>query len=215
MTKDPGITQGLAQFVSQLSYDDLPPEVIEWAKYLCLDFAGVTLNGSTTLSAKTVVQAIEQIGRPGPSVIIGTPSRALPECAVLANGTAFHSVEMDDVNNEACLHPGVVAYPTALAMADVTPLDGKTFIAAVTAGYEVVVRLGRALNPEEHYGRGFHPTATCGAFGAAAVAARLLGLSGAAFSHALGIAGSQAAREHGVPGSRRVDETVAPGLGCT
>ena len=97
------------------------------------------------------------------------------------------------MNNEASLHPGVVAYPTALAMADVVPVDGKSFIAAVTAGYDVIVRLGRALRPAEHYGRGFHPTATCGAFGAAAVSARLLGLKGDALMYALGIAGSQAA----------------------
>jgi 2-methylcitrate dehydratase PrpD len=100
---------------------------------------------------------------------------------------------MDDVNNESSLHPGVVAYPTALAMADIVPMDGKTFITAVTSGYEVMVRLGRALKPAEHYGRGFHPTGTCGAFGAAAVAGLALGLEGHAFCRALGIAGSQAA----------------------
>jgi 2-methylcitrate dehydratase PrpD len=192
-SKDAGITQVLGQFAAELTYEDLSREVVDWAKYLCLDFAGVTLNGSTTPSARAVVQAIEHIGRPGPSVIIGTRSRALPEYAALANGTAFHSIELDDVNNEGSLHPGVVAYPTALAMAEMAPVDGKSFIAAVTAGYEVMVRLGRALKPMEHYGRGFHPTGTCGAFGAAAVAARLLGLKGDAFCHALGVAGSQAA----------------------
>ena len=190
---DGNITQALAQFSAELTFEDLSPEVVDWAKYLCLDFAGVTLRGSTTPSAEAVVRAIEQIGRPGPSVIIGTGIRALPEYAALANGTAFHSIELDDVNNEASLHPGVVAYPTALAMADVAPVDGKAFIAAVTAGYDVIVRLGRALKPAEHYGRGFHPTGTCGAFGAAAVAARLLGLKRDNFTYALGIAGSQAA----------------------
>ena len=193
VTKNGAITQALASFVAELSYEDLPPEVVDRAKYLCLDFAGVALSGSTTPSAKAVVQAIKHTGRFGTSVVVGTPTRALPEYAALANGTAFHSIELDDVNNEASLHPGVVAYPTALAMADMASVDGKSFIAAVTAGYEVIIRLGRALKPAEHYGRGFHPTGTCGAFGAAAVSARLLGLKEEAFSYALGIAGSQAA----------------------
>ena len=188
-----GITQTLAGFAANVTYEELPPEVVDWAKYLCLDFAGVTLNGSTTDSAKAVVQALESVGRSGPSAIIGTDKRALPEYASMANGTAFHSIEMDDVNNEASLHPGVVAYPTALAMADITPVNGKEFISAVVAGYDVIVRLGRALKPAEHYARGFHPTGTCGAFGAAAVAARLLNLQGDSYTHALGIAGSQAA----------------------
>ena len=192
-TEEGQITRALADFSANLEYEDLSAEVVDWAKYLCLDFAGVTLNGSTTDSAKAVVQALESVGRSGPSAIIGTAKRVLPEYASLANGTAFHSIEMDDVNNEACLHPGVTACPTALAMADVAQVNGKDFISAVVAGYDVIVRLGRALKPAEHYGRGFHPTGTCGAFGAAAVAARLLGLQGDSFVHALGIAGSQTA----------------------
>ena len=187
-----GITKALSRFSSELTFEDLPSEVVDWAKYLCLDFAGVTLNGSTTPSAKAVVGAIEGIGRAGPSTIIGTASRSLPEYAAMANGTAFHSVELDDVNNEASLHPGVATYPTALAMADLAVVDGKSFITAVVAGYDVIVRLGRALKPAEHYGRGFHPTGTCGAFGAAVTASRLLGLKDDTFAHALGIAGSQA-----------------------
>ena len=192
VTSNGGITQTLAQFVAELSYEELSPEAVDRTKYLCLDFAGVTLRGSMTPSAKAVVQAIEGVGRSGPAVIIGTSSRALPEYSALANGTAFHSIELDDVNNEASLHPGVVAYPTALAMANVVPVDGKSFITAVAAGYEVIVRLGRALKPAEHYSRGFHPTGTCGTFGAAAASAKLMGLNGEAVTYALGIAGSQA-----------------------
>jgi 2-methylcitrate dehydratase PrpD len=109
----------------------------------------------------------------------------------MANGTAFHSIEMDDVYNEAVLHPGVTAYPTALAMADMAQVSGKDFIAAVVVGYDVIGRLGRSLKGAEQYARGFHPTGTCGTFGAAAVSARLLGLKGDAYVHALGIAGSQ------------------------
>ena len=188
-----GMTRALGDFAQALEYEDLSPEVIDWAKYLCLDFAAVTLNGSTTGSARAVVDALQRLGRSGPSVVVGTPYRVLPEYASMANGVAFHSIEMDDVNNEASLHPGVVAFPTALSMADLAHVSGKDFIAAVVAGYDVMVRLGRALQPAEHYGRGFHPTGTCGAFGAAVVAGRLLGLQGDDFIHALGIAGSQTA----------------------
>ena len=155
-----GITRALGNFAQALDYEDLSPEVIDWAKYLCLDFAAVTLNGSTTDSARAAVDALQRLGRPGPSAIVGTPHRVLPEYASMANGIAFHSIEMDDVNNEASLHPGVVAFPTALSMADLAHVSGKDFITAVVAGYDVIVRLGRALQPAEHYGRGFHPTGT-------------------------------------------------------
>ena len=151
------------------------------------------MNGSTTDSARTVVKAIESVDRAGPSVIFGTSKRVLPEYAAMANGTAFHSLELDDISNDASVHVGVVAIPTALAMADVAPVDGKTLIASVVAGYEVMVRLGRALKPAEHYKRGFHPTSTCGAFGAAAVAARSMNLGPDLMTAAFGVSGSQAA----------------------
>ena len=189
-----GITRTLGNFARELEYEDLSPEVIDWAKYLCLDFAAVTLNGSTTDSAKAAVDALNRLGRPGPIGHCGYAAPGTARVRFMANGIAFHSIELDDVNNEASLHPGVVAFPTALSMADLAHVSGRDFIAAVVAGYDVIVRLGRALQPAEHYGRGFHPTGTCGAFGAAVVVAgRLLGLQGDDFIHALGIAGSQTA----------------------
>ena len=69
--------------------------------------------------------------------------------------------------------------------------SGKDVVAAVVAGYEVQIRLSLALVPKDHYDRGYHPTATCGAFGAAAAAARVLGLSAEQTAHALGASLSQ------------------------
>ena len=117
----------------------------------------------------------------------------MPEYAALANGIAAHGIEMDDVNNESSLHAAVTVFPTALAMADLAAVTGKSFITAVVVGYDVATRLGRALKPAAHYRRGFHPTATCGTFAAATVAARLFGLKADGIASALGIAGSQAA----------------------
>ena len=71
--------------------------------------------------------------------------------------------------------------------------SGRDFITAVVAGYEVQIRLSLALDPSAHYDRGFHPTATCGVFGATIAAGRLLGLDAAGIESALGIALSQAA----------------------
>ena len=91
----------------------------------------------------------------------------------MANGTAAPSLELDDVNNEASLHPGVAIFPAAIAAYEMANKSGKEFVEGVVLGYEVMIRLGKALGPREHYSRGFHPTGTCGTFGAtAAVASR-------------------------------------------
>jgi 2-methylcitrate dehydratase PrpD len=87
----------------------------------------------------------------------------------------------------------VSVFSSALAVAEHVGANGQDFIAAVVAGFEVAARLAMALRPKEHYGQGFHPTATCGTFGAAVAAGKLLHLSENQLLSALGIAGSQAA----------------------
>src|SRR5439155_1070396 len=81
----------------------------------------------------------------------------------------------------------------ALAAAELVGASGERVLRAAVAGYDVAARLAMALGPAAHYRRGFHLTATCGAFGAAAAAGAVLGLDAAAVAAALGIAGSQAA----------------------
>src|SRR5205085_12485567 len=84
-------------------------------------------------------------------------------------------------------------FPAALAAAGLVDTSGLRLLAAAVAGYEVAARLAMALGPSAHYRRGFHPTGTCGAFGAATAAALVLGLDADRLAAALGIAGSQAA----------------------
>ena len=188
-----GLTRKLANFYAALDYEDLPPQVVDRAKYFCLDYLGVAVRGSMTLSSTAMQRAVKALSRDGDSVIMGTSYRTAPEYAALANGTAAHSLEMDDVSNDASLHPGVATFPTVFACGDLRTVTGHELITSATAGYDLMIRLGRALDPLKHYARGFHPTGTCGTFGAALAASRLLGLDAAQTNWALGIAGSQAA----------------------
>ena len=188
-----GITQTLAKFYANLDYESLSPETIDRAKYFCLDYLGMALRGSIMDSSIVMQRAINRISPNGDSITMGTSLRASPEYAALANGCAAHSIEMDDVANIASLHPAVPTFPTAFACADITRVTGRQFISSITSGYDIMVRLGRTLNPQKHYARGFHPTSTCGTFGAAVVSSNLLGLDAQKTLWALGIAGSQAA----------------------
>jgi len=110
--------------------------------------------------------------------------------AAFANGAFGNVLEMDDVHREAILHPGPVVVPAALAIAAETGATGTALLDAIIRGYEVEIRIGRAMG-HAHY-RHFHPTASCGPFGAAAAAGSLLGLDQARMVWALGNAGTQA-----------------------
>ena len=188
-----GLTRKLANFYSELDYEDLSPQVVDRAKYFCLDYLGVAIRGSITPSSVSMRQALKILSADGESVVMGTSMRTAPQYAALGNGTAAHSLEMDDVSNDSSLHPGVATLPAAFACGDLERVSGRDLITSVTAGYDLMIRLGRALDPRKHYARGFHPTATCGTFGGAIVASRLLGLDANQATWSLGIAGSQAA----------------------
>ncbi len=193
-TQELALTRDLAGYVAALQFRDLPPEVVDRVGYFAFDYVGVAARGSLEESTKTMYRFLKDIcpTSKGGSVI-GTRLRMPPEYAALANGTSSHSLEMDDVSNEASLHPGVAIFPTAFAASELTAAGGQRFTEGVVAGYEVMIRLGKAVGPREHYTQGFHPTGTCGTFGAAATAARILGLDAEQTLNALGIAGSQAA----------------------
>jgi 2-methylcitrate dehydratase PrpD len=187
------LTREIIQRCHNLNYDTLPEDVIDRTKYLLLDYIGVAARGSLSDSSIPVLRLVQDLDKTaGGAVVIGTDISISPPLAALANGTAAHSLELDDVVNEASLHPAVAIMPAAMAAAQFAGCSGKEFLAAIVSGYEVTIKLGIALDPAAHYARGFHPTGTCGTMGAAVTAAKILGLNQRAMTNALGIAGSMA-----------------------
>jgi 2-methylcitrate dehydratase PrpD len=188
------IAESLAKMIYDLQFNDLSEEVIDRTKYLALDFIGLAARGNTFESSQPIHELIRLYGGKGKGIVIGSKDLSpFPQYAALANGSASHSLELDDVINEASLHPAVAVFPTAFALADEHEKSGKDLILASVIGYEVMGLLGKALNPTSVYARGFHPTGIVGAFAAAAVASKLMGLTMEQTVNALGTVGSQAA----------------------
>lgn len=189
-------TQILARFVADLRFGDIPAPVVARAERLILDFFGnVARGGAEADSSPSVLAMVDRLGLGGSGdcTVIGQARTYGPAAAALLNGTFGHSLDFDDTHAASSLHPSAPVVSAALAAAEMAGSSGRDFVVAVIAGYEVCCRLGLALDPTVHYGRGFHPTATAGAFGAAAAAGKLLGLDAAGIACAFGVAGSQAA----------------------
>lgn len=185
------MTRRLAEFVTRTSFRDIPRDVVEHAKLCILDWLGAALAGSRSPAARVVISFLEKFGGGGGATVIGTPIRAHPILAALANGVMGHAVEMDDIHREAIIHPAAPVLPAALAVAENEGVYGEDLITAVVLGYEIEIRLGMAVNPS-HY-EYWHTTGTCGTFGAATAAGKLLKLSEESMVHAFGIAGTSAA----------------------
>jgi 2-methylcitrate dehydratase PrpD len=193
--------QALAGAAAQLTWEQLPPEAIEAAQRLFLDWLGSAIGGSGSAQVTRLARATARGGladmhrRDEDSAATATAlaqlSQAPPLLAALLNGAASHVLEMDDLDNESIYHPGTCIFPAALAVAEAEGVGPREFLTASVAGYEVSLRIGQALGPE-HY-RYFHTTGTAGTFGAAVATGRLIGLDAEGMLSALGNAGTQAA----------------------
>ena len=188
-----GITHDLSAFTAAIRLDQVPPEVTARARLLLLDLAGNIVRARHDAeSTPALLAATRALGlAAGNNAVFGDSARYTPAGAAFLNGALGHSLDFDDTHAEGSLHPGAPVIPAALAAGEMTGASGADVLAAIIAGYEVTCRVALALPAGEHYQRGFHPTATCGVFGAAAAASRVFGLNAAAVADALGIALSQ------------------------
>jgi 2-methylcitrate dehydratase PrpD len=190
-----GVTSDLARFCAGITLDPLPPEVAVRARFLLLDLVGNIVRARHDAeSTASLLAATRAMGlAAGNSGVFGDAARYTPAGAAFVNGALAHSLDFDDTHAAASLHPGAPVIPAALAAGEMAGAAGADVLAAIVAGYEVTCRVALALPAGEHYDRGFHPTATCGAFGAAAAAARVFGLDADAVEGAFGTVLSQCA----------------------
>ena len=191
-TGEGAVTARLAAFAHDLTLDAAPDAAVRVAKHMVLDWLGVTLAGAAEpLVAKlTDYCRAEGLGRGASLVGLGIEGSAGQ--AALINGAGGHALDYDDVLRQVRGHPTAPVLPVALALAEREGHSGIDMLTAFVAGVELDCRIGELLG-DGHYARGWHGTATIGHFGAAAAAARLLGLDRAGMATALGLAGTQAA----------------------
>ncbi len=189
------VTEALARFAATVRPEAIPAAVRERARLLILDTFGNMIRAAhDSESTPALLAAAERLGyEGGPHAVAGLGAGYTAPGAALVNGTLAHSLDFDDTHAAGSLHPSAPILPAALAAAAMSGASGRDLLAAVIVGYEVQIRASLGLGPTEHYRRGFHPTATCGAFGAAAAAGRLLGLDASGLQSAFGIALSQTA----------------------
>ncbi|MCJ7830578.1 MAG: MmgE/PrpD family protein, partial [Desulfobacterales bacterium] len=185
-------TRTLATFLSELTYDRLPPAVVARAKVVLLDTLGAAVGGSRTPEGRIAIRLAQKLSGKQEATLLATGVKVDCLYAALVNGLMAHVLELDDGNRYAMGHPGVSVVPTVLALGEQEHITGRDAIVATVAGYEAMSRVAAAGNPS-HYHRGFHTTGTCGTFASAAAAGKILNLNPSETAMAFGIAGSQSA----------------------
>lgn len=194
-----GLTREAAEFIVKTS--TVPADVVEIGKKSILDGIGLALSGSVAKSGELVRSYLKSAGiKDGSATAIGMSMKVPPRFAAFANGVGVHADDYDDTQLAVAkdrvygllTHPTAPALPAALAVAEDKGASGADAMLAYHIGVELECKIAEAINPR-HYQHGFHATATCGTYAAAAAAAKLKGLSVEQTVRALGCAGSQSA----------------------
>ena len=184
------LTRQLAAHFSAATAERQPSAGLHEMKRLLIDYVGIALGGSLTDSGRIAGEFAAWLGGVPQASIVGRAERVPAVHAAFANAIAQHSLELDDVDEEALFHYAPPVMSATLAVGQQVRASGSEILNAALSGCEMMARLSRATNPELR-NRGFHTTPTCGAFGAT-VAAGLLGLTADQLTSALGLAGAQA-----------------------
>ncbi len=162
----------LGRVVSSLRYTDLPFEVVSKAKSVMLHDLAVAFGGVTSDQTRIVLGMLPRLING--ETVIGQAFKSSTEAAAFANSVMARALRMEDTIIPSFIHPGASLIPAALAVAERERVDGQTVITALVAGYEVLGRIAGSLWSWEVANRTSHHL--FGAFGVAAVAARLMRL---------------------------------------
>lgn len=184
--------QVLGRFVAESTWADIPPALRHEAKRSVLNHLGCALGVAQDPAVKTALRVMAAFFCAPAATVIGQGARLDPMGAAFVNAIASNLLDYDDTHLDTVIHPAAPVAPALFALAEQRGLSGAAVLHAFLLGGEVECRIGNAVSPG-HYARGWHITATCGVFGAAAGCAKLLGLSAERTGHALGIAASQSA----------------------
>jgi 2-methylcitrate dehydratase PrpD len=189
------IAEQYARYATELSYDDLPPDVVGHTKKLILDIVANSIGGHDWMaSGPKILAGVRALNREQRgATVMATGESMAPEWAALANGSFAHSLDYDNHHAKGVIHAGSSVVNVALAAAEESGADGRELIVAVVIGYEIACRLAMALGPHSSHEMGFHPTGTCTTFSSSAIIGRLRRLPPPVIVDAMGLNGSQAA----------------------
>ncbi len=182
----------IGNWVSELTFEDLPGDVVAATRLRVLDVIGLSLAGAGTGFGRSVRNAAAAMFPNGPCRVWGTGERLGVTGAPFVNAAAAQALEYDDTHVESIVHMSSPAVAAALALSETAPASGRDVITAVALGNEISCRVG-SVSPGELHKRGFHPTGLFAPFGVAYLAGRMLGLDTDTLSAASGIVGSFAA----------------------
>lgn len=192
VARDGSLSRALAEAALGWRWTDMPRDVQRQAVRSLVNFFACALAGFRDPAVTTAARVFTRIGPGGSFTQIGSGMTMSLLHAASLNAMAANVFDFDDTHLPTIAHPTAPVAPVALALSQARRVSGIELLEAITAGIELQCRIALAISPG-HYSRGWHITSTCGVFGAAIAAARLLGLDARQTVWAFGSAAVQGA----------------------
>jgi 2-methylcitrate dehydratase PrpD len=196
------LTKDAVDFAVGLTFDAIPDDALKIVRRCVLDGLAVMIGGSEQPALEVMARYIDRVGGNPDARLLGNANKKVPaHLAALWYGLAGHAMDWDDTQLSEgpgrmyglLTHPTVPPLSACLAIGEMLGgVDGKTFLTAFNAGFEVECKIAEAINPD-HYARGFHTSGTIGTFGSAVAAAKMLNFDHSQMAQTIGIAASLAA----------------------
>jgi len=186
------VTRRLARFVAETEWHALPSPVVHQAKRALVNFFAVALTGCGEGAIETLLQSLATFSGGQQATVIGRGARLDALSAAFLNAASANVLDFCDTHVPTVIHPTAPVAPDLFALGELKRVSGHDLILAFVLGAEIECRIGLAISPS-HYRRGWHITATCGVFGAAAASGKILALKTEPMVSALGLAATQAA----------------------
>src|SRR5471030_2180617 len=187
-----GVTPALARTVVTTRWEDIPAPVRHQAKRSLMNFFAVALAGCRTAPVELALKLLAEFSSGRQATIVGRTERIDALSAAFLNAAGANVFDYCDTHLPTVVHPTSPLAPAVLAVAELRKVTGPELLLAFILGFEIECRIGGAISPG-HYPKGWHITSTCGVFGAAAGAAKLLGLKENQVVWTLGNAATQSA----------------------
>jgi 2-methylcitrate dehydratase PrpD len=190
MLHEPGVTQTLARAIVATRWEDIPSPVRHQAKRSLMNFFAVALAGCRTGPVEIALRSLAEFSGGKQATVVGRAERIDALSAAFLNAAGANVYDFCDTHLRTVIHPTAPVAPALLALAELRRVSGPDLLLAFILGNEIQARIGLAISPS-HYSKGWHITSTCGVFGAASGAGKLLGLDERQMVWALGTASTQ------------------------
>jgi 2-methylcitrate dehydratase PrpD len=190
MLHRPGVTQNLARFVVETRWADIPEQVRHESKRALLNFFAVALAGCRTGPVEIALTSLAEFSGGRQATVIGRSERIDALSAAFLNAAGANVFDFCDTHLTTVIHPTAPITPALFALSELRRVTGPDLLLAFILGFEIECRIGGVISPG-HYAKGWHITSTCGVFGAAAGAGKLIGLDEKQAISALGNASTQ------------------------